>query len=381
MSDSLIAVSSCQYPADFFRYRAAYESLGAIADLFTRKENRARHKILMLAGDVIYSDATAGVFDAMDPHERYQQQYDKLKNTWAWKLISTSAHDRMFSIDDHELIEGWEPVDPKFPDPAPRKTRMEIRQQAVDAFVSQPEIAAVSGGKTYYENVVNGLPFFIMDTRTERQYRSAKTVHEATMVSGSQLDKLFRWIDKLADNDRGKSDQEVVPKFIMSGSMLLPRLRSTAQASARRSRAAGLKSDGWDGYPFMLHTVLHKIASRELRKVIFLSGDVHIPAICNATIQSETGSKVKIMSVHGSALNAPLPFANARQDDFVKTEELQLCCPKGRNALQLSYNTKFPDVGDGFAVIEVKRNQQGVAGRVSFAGKKRNYSALLVEEF
>jgi len=177
MRDTLIATSSCQYPADFFRYREAYKSLGAIADLFSKPESRGLYRVVMLAGDSIYADATAGLLDATDPHERFTQQYHKLRNNWAWRKID--AHERLFSIDDHELIDDWVSIAPEPPDAKLRSEREQTRADGTAAFIEQMQSYNIDSDKPYYEHTVNDLPVFVLDSRTERSPRNASNINKA----------------------------------------------------------------------------------------------------------------------------------------------------------------------------------------------------------
>jgi len=307
MRDTLIAVSSCQYPADFFRYREAYKSLGAMAKLFEQPKNREHYRVMMLAGDTIYADATAGVMDPTDPHERFTQQYHKLRNNWAWRKID--AHERLFSLDDHELIDDWAPLDAEHPNAELRAARAKARIDGKRSFLSEMQIDDLSDGNTYYHKLVNGMPIFVMDSRTDRMYRNASNIKRVSMIDDAQMVKLRDWMSALAEKEKDTPDVYVTPKIIMSGSMLLPRLRTSAERWDKDSSYAScLHSDGWDGYPKTMHDVLAHIANIGLRKVIFVSGDAHIPCVCDIKIHSDDDPNVNILSVHGSGLNAPMPF-------------------------------------------------------------------------
>lgn len=372
MRDTLIAASSCQYPADFFRYREAYKSLGAVAELFSQPESRDLYRVLMLAGDTIYADATAGLMDATDPHERFTQQYHKLRNSWAWRKIDT--HEKLFSIDDHELIDDWVPLDPGHPDKALRLKRELTRQNGKQTFIDEVLLNVSASGKAYYEKLINGVPVFVVDSRTERSTRNASNINHADMMSDAQMCSLCDWIDQLADQDSVKSDSAIAPKIILSGSILLPRLHSTARRwDVNASHASCLRSDGWDGYPKTMHRVLSHIAKRGLRKVIFVSGDAHIPCICNVRVSSEEHGSINLVSVHGSGLNAPFPFANAVAEDFESFESFVLSSPEHNEKLDVSVSTQFPDVGDGFCAIRTSNVDGWQSCQISFAGKRNNY--------
>lgn len=396
MRDTLIAASSCQYPPDFFRHRESYKSLGAIADMFSQPENRGLYRVLMLAGDTIYTDATAGLMDATDPHERFTQQYHKLRNSWAWRKID--SHENLFSIDDHELIDDWVQLDSTHPDKLLREERENIRKNGKDAFIKEMQLDKWSNGKTHHNYVVNGTPVFVMDSRTERSARNALNYNRVSMIGEDQWASLRDWIDQLADEDSVKSDSEIAPKIILCGSMLLPRRRLSAQSSCNDApHVSCLRSDGWDGYPNTLHQVLLHIVKKKLRRVIFVSGDAHIPCICNVNVKSQAHGTINLLSVHGSGLNAPLPFANAVSEDFKSEESFTLSAANhaddsavsraGDKAgdkkapLCINVKTQFPDVGDGYCVIRISNESGGKSCQISFAGKRNDYRPVLFGEF
>jgi len=376
--DTVIVASSCQYPPDFFRHREAYTSLDEIAKLFAQLESPKPSRVLMLAGDSIYTDATAGLMDATDPHERFTQQYYKLKNNWAWRKID--ANERLFSIDDHELIDDWVPLDTDHPDKKLLSKRLKTRDDGKKAFINEMQPYTKAGGNAYYKAAINDIPFFVMDSRTERSARNALNFNHVGMIGDGQMSSLRKWIDQLAENDNGKSDSAVAPKIILSGSMLFPRRHSTAQRWCDvASHARCLRSDGWDGYPQTMHRVLSYIAKKRLRKVIFVSGDAHIHCICDVVVSSEFGS-INIKSVHGSALNAPLPFANAMEEEFQACESFALSAADNSDPLDIKVKTTFPDVGDGFSIIRARKVDGWQPCQISFAGKRRNYKPVLVDD-
>jgi len=391
MRDTLIAASSCQYPPDFFRHREAYKSLGEIAKLFSQPENRSLYRVMMLAGDTIYTDATAGLMDATDPHERFSQQYHKLRNSWAWRKID--SHENLFSIDDHELIDDWVKLDSEHPDEILRKEREDTRKFGKQAFITEMQLDTWSVNETYYQHLINDTPVFVMDSRTERSARNAHNINNVSMIGDVQMDSLCQWIDQLADEDKNKPDSEVDPKIILSGSMLLPRRLSTAHGwEDDAPHSSCLRSDGWDGYPKTLHQVLLHIVKKGLRRVIFISGDAHIPCICNVSVSSETHGTIDLVSVHGSALNAPMPFANALAEDFKAKEDFILSAAgnggnsvskadtassegsTNKDPLAIKVRSKFPQVGDGFCLIRISNGDgPGKSCQISFAGKRNNY--------
>jgi hypothetical protein len=145
----------------------------------------------------------------------------------------------------------------------------------------------------WYRFEVNGFPLFMIDTRTERTPRTARTVASARIVSEGQMKALLDWL----------SEPSEMPKIIASPAMLLPR---HARAVQRKRIESALRSDGWDGYPQSLHRVLAFIARRRIPNVVFLSGDEQQG--CIARIRSLATTSYRSSSIQCTARHSSRRF-------------------------------------------------------------------------
>ena len=161
--------------------------------------------------------------------------------------------------------------------------------------------------------------------------------------------------------------------------MLLPRL-----LAVRRQPSAALQSDSWDGYPASLHALLAHLFVQGRGNIVFLSGDAHISCAARITLWSDeppragrTPARVVVNSVHGSALYAPFPFANADEEDYARAEVFEFSTGGASGApatLTCKVETYFPHangraIGDGFVLLAPRRTDTGFRVDVTFDGE------------
>ena len=315
--------------------------------------------LLLLLGDQVYTDATAGLFDPKVTDDKYRISYQ----TWAASRGVGKARLRrwleiQYQPDDHEIIDNWEPGGKTDPSPG------------IDYFWKKQRRARPLG-QIWLDNFVHGgLPFFLGDTRTERDGRTVqklstqcdgRTVQNwrtARIMKKAQYDALCAWMVAPANAK--------LPKFFAAPSALLPRRLVVA-----RDPACALHSDAWDGYPCSLHALLAYACDNEVKGLVFLSGDEHISDLVRARVSDlHTGKQCTLHSVHSSALYAPYPFANAIPEDFARSETFRFPDPPdamaGRYCCEVE--TMFAPPGDGFAVLKAQPSNGGWQLEVIFHG-------------
>lgn len=105
---------------------------------------------------------------------------------------------------------------------------------------------------------------------------------------------------------------------VASSAMLLPERRVTVSGTQGHQH-----SDGWDGFPASLYQLFDFMVTQQIQRTVFVSGDEHHSLFARITVRRD-GREVHMVSVHSSALYAPMPFANGHPDEFVANEKLQL---------------------------------------------------------
>ena len=306
---------------------ASYARLGRVID---GDNDHPRLQFAVLAGDQVYVDATAGLFDPTASRGRYRKPYEQLYGSRVVQDVQRRLPMYMV-LDDHEIEDNWEDGDDRVLGPRMVRARQFYGEyeRSTDTL---PDIVPL-----WCEKPIDGFDFFFADTRTERRTRDAGNVETAEILGAAQAEALAAWLGR--GNDDGR------PRFLVSSAILLPRLLAT---SLRRS--AALASDAWDGYPESLDAVLESIAARGQSNIVCLSGDAHLS--CVAIAKASRGRQtVRLHSIHCSGLYTPYPFANARADDFAGDDTFYA------RSGQWQVASTFHE-GQGFAVIDVRANGQ-----------------------
>jgi phosphodiesterase/alkaline phosphatase D-like protein len=147
------------------------------------------------------------------------------------------------------------------------------------------------------------------------------------------------------------------PKFVVSPVMLLPRHARASKPGQRldAAYAGALQSDGWDGYPETMREVLGFIAEKQIRNVVFLSGDEHRACVATAELNASAGTMpTRIHSVHASAMYAPFPFANSIDEEFIDHETFDF--NYGANTFRCTVDTVRPAKRDGPTYFLVRKS-------------------------
>jgi hypothetical protein len=386
----VFVLASCQYPAGIVDGTPQdFEALGSEAEMprgpadasllrlhdrLVASEPAERPSLLLLAGDQIYVDATAGLFDARAVARPGARHLSGLEEeglrvpyqNWLGSVGTQSVFGRLTTrmmLDDHEFQDNWEPVGDG-PSSNANEALNSLKALGKAAYLRYQSASGASASKLWDEQFEHdGLRFFIADTRTERQARKAGLAPEGPRIMSERQDEALReWMAKDADR----------PAFVLSPSILLPRRRSS-----QRSRVGALRSDAWDGYPGSLERLLAHIGRTQRKGLVFLSGDEHLSCVVRATVtlrdwDGRMCDAVRLHSIHSSALYAPYPFANAQPEEFAASEcwrfhdpdePLVMCC------CEVEVLRWAP--GDGFACMQLLQQEGGWSLDVSFDRESR----------
>jgi len=363
------ALGSCQYPGNLLDRTPADARLIGPADasmcrLAGRLDEPDPPTLLVLAGDQIYADDTAGLFDLPRDEERYRRAYEQRAASRGPQALAGRLVQQML-MDDHEIEADWE-----FDDAAGR-ARLQAARSAYWRWQRlgdpSPEPRALWTRLRHH-----GFDFFMGDCRSEREPRQADGLAERQIMQAPQRDALYAWLLAV----RGR------PHFVATSCMLLPRKLATACQPL-----AALHSDAWDGYPAALHGLLAHVCDHALNHTVFLSGDEHVGCVVRvhiARLGDDGGvlAEATCHSVHTPALYAPYPFANSLAEHFADDEEFEFSVPgdEGLRRYRCTVHTWRPAVGDGFVLLRVTRHAQGGWGvQASFdhAGGQEGHQIVL----
>ncbi|NHZ94211.1 alpha/beta fold hydrolase [Massilia sp. CCM 8734] len=290
------AVGSCQYPAGLLDSEPAYQSYARLAARL-RAEAADAPAFLVLAGDQIYSDASAGLFDPTALDDRYKRPYEKLFSNRHVREVMRQRPAYMM-LDDHEIGDNWAP----HADGAARAAKI----AGCEGYRKYQRAYDVQDNAMWYPFENAGQRFFMADTRSEREARSLRNLRAARIMGKAQMDALKLWLLEAHEG----------PRFVVTSSMLGLRRRALLGAG----EVARLRCDGWEGYPASMAELLAHIVMNKIDHVVFLSGDEHLS--CDTRLTLWCGERlVQVRSVHASPLYAPYPFANAREDEFAASPD------------------------------------------------------------
>lgn len=338
-------LGSCQYPAGLLDKKRAYESLQTIANRLDPNKCGQTNDFdfVVFAGDQIYADSTAGLLDPTRSDERLDIPYEAAFRAVPMRQIMSKVPTHML-LDDHEIIDNYEPVNQNKSNDGKAKKQTKLLIDGLEAYwkyqrcytfpIGTPKDDILKKEVSYRFN--HGCAaFYMLDTRSKREYRAIGKPFEAKMFSDVEMTNLCTW---LLDN------KEKI-KFIITPSMLLPRNLAALNADVDHPS----REDSWGGYPNTMREIFTYILDNDIQNTVFLSGDEHMSCHAKVSLSNlnrPTKKPIVITSVHASGLYAPFPFANAQREDFVigvDTFELGnvLCCVKPHFAHK---DTKFAKV-------------------------------------
>ncbi len=360
-----LALSSCHYPEGLMDGTPADWSASGgrppgpadaamlcLAQRLNSLAEPARPSLLLLTGDQIYADATAGLFDPRTtrlpargsgpatPDDWLRRPYQQWLASVGTQAVLGRVPSRML-LDDHEIEDNWAPL----PAAADADARLQARRRRAagrEAFLRHQRHlpGGMLPGVLWQVLQHRGIGFFLADTRTERSARTASgDALRPRIVARRQAHALQRWLAQDLHQ----------PAFVVSASMLLPRRRASA-----RSRAGALQSDAWCGFPGSLHRLLAQLWRLGRQNIVFLSGDEHLSCVVEVTIHDAARSRaVRILSIHSSGLYTPFPFANAVPEDFQVPDDWTFADPDMPEH-QFHCSVQLQGAwapGDGFALI------------------------------
>lgn len=335
------ALASCQYPPGLLDHAPAQATWGALArDL---QQGEQLPQFLLLAGDQVYVDAQAGVFDPggapSTQSELVEAEYNRhYELNWQGasfrRVVARLPVYPM--LDDHEVGDNW-PGDLGATGRQPEPLKFGL--DAFDRFQRKLAPDDPWAGTLGYRLFPGGVPLWVLDTRSQRDPRSASTVDSAHILPETVLDQL---VEELAA-DAVKH----CAKFILSPVPILPPERLVQLPVAER-----LRSDAWSGFPASMAKLLGAIRDKDIRRVVFLSGDSHLSSVSSFTFEGETSPRV--VSVVSSGTYAPWPFANQRPDELILSGAVDL----GPSGAPLVGTVKLEalSAADSYALIQLEHN-------------------------
>ncbi len=247
---------------------------------------------IIMCGDQIYAD-DLNIFFASGELDDFLVRYRvAFSQPYIQDLMARIP--TFMILDDHEIEDNW-------PANATRKDRHGKYIYAMNAYATYQ--ANHSPLLPVENNEIDGSPnhywysyrdgcadFFVMDVRTERNLEQEK------IISLEQMCALKTWL---------KDDSNRV-KCVVSSVPLFPNSKDN--------------NDKWGQFIKQRNELIDFIAGNQLKKVVFLSGDIH-----NSYTSILEGNGVKIIQIISSPFYWPLPIGSGHPEDY------NLCGPLADN--------------------------------------------------
>ena len=243
---------------------------------------------LLMIGDQIYADD----LNFLAPDKSLDEYNSRYRTVFSQRYVRElmSRVPTYMTLDDHEIEDQW-------PAKASMRDWMVKYPAAIHAYqtyqASHSPLFELSGTritgtprKWWYTYRDGCCDFFVTDTRTER-YLEGKP-EEKKIVSDEQLEALKTWLD----------DGSGRVKFVVSAVPVFPEVIAD-------------NKDKWGGFPQQRSELLDFIRLNDIRKVVFLSGDVH-SSMSVELVSPEAKPSFKMISVISSAYFWPYPHTFKR---------------------------------------------------------------------
>ncbi len=341
-----LVLASCQYPAGILDAGPAGASLARLNARAELDEAAPTCAVLMM-GDQIYADATAGLLDPSRTDDRYGRSHADWLQAPPLREIMRRVPVHMM-LDDHELADNWEHGHRLGDTDADAAAGKSSKGQAIDSYWRYQRAARPIATATHlwFRVEVGGLDIFVADTRTERKPRPAQADGLGHIMSSAQDEALGLW---LADQKRLDAGGPPRPKFLATASWLAPR-----RAGTPGEADTPLRADGWEGYPESMAELLGRIASQDIRGVVVLTGDAHLGCYTELLIRPVgSAGGVKVISIAAPAMYAPFAFANARAQDYRLQDRIEFTFQEVDYECVVDAQCTPP--GDGFVVLETSQ--------------------------
>lgn len=266
-------------------------------------------RFMLMLGDQIYADARAGVLDTQSPIEKLLPRYRSAFGSSRSFRALASRLPLYMVMDDHEIDDDWSRDQQNASAASHVLASNAINAFRVFQYAHGPgaPVDPTEPGKPVqgfnYSYTCAGLPFIVLDTRTQR-IRSA----EPRILHASQ----WRWLEALLLAEQKKGSH---PKFVISGSVLAPGLKEHSGYPAPRT------ADNWQMSPGDRGRLLSFIAHNDIENVVFISSDYHCSAAATITF---TKSRVKAWAIVAPPIHAPMRFANAEANKVLPHERIPL---------------------------------------------------------
>jgi alkaline phosphatase D len=295
---------SCRYLLRLFE-GSIFDNRGdkTFRSIVRQIDNGTRTDQILMVGDQIYAD-DLNIISRDQTLGEYNSRYrDVFSQPYIRELMSRIP--TYMTLDDHEIENDWPSSasaadwQVKYPQAMQAYVTYQLSHSPLFSLSNTDRLTGVPD-KFWYKFTDGCCDFFVTDTRTERYL--PENVADREIMSGEQLQALKDWLD----------DGSGRVKFIASSVPFFPDIDEPG---------LGINQDKWSGFPTQRNELLDFIRVRQIRRVVFLAGDVHCSM--TAELTNSQDPTFQVISIVSSPFFQPFHFfRQIFKDAFVLQGEL-----------------------------------------------------------
>ena len=363
-------LGSCRYPGSMLDNERADVVFMRMLDRVPSdaSQTRAEASLLLLAGDQIYADARAGMFDLQSELERYPSSYSKAWGSRHFSALLRRVPAAMI-LDDHEIANDFSIDEADRGTEERRVVKQKIKFGSAYYQMYQESLGPDPGKGGLRCMTHGGYPFVLFDSRRTRERNDPLSPFAVQRGRPNTIQNIGALLDWLVVQQAALHD---VPKFVVTGSVMFPGFveadANECVPPAGGGRAAA-RIDNWQGFAADRAALLEGIAAQGIANVVFLSGDYHCGVA--AEMQITGGARtLHAASIAAPALYAPIPFVNTRPHELIAAG-----CINAAKGVAACYRQVLTFPEQGFCEIAVSAAMPGWRIEVSMLDGTRNGAA------
>lgn len=299
-----------------------FRNIGALLNQEKRNQNTPQSGFIIQAGDQVYADNSllhkvplVKTWVRKDTDDEFWQLYRTAFGNEAYSDVLKQLPTFMI-LDDHEVYNNW------------KKGELDNGNKHMNAAYNPGIIAyiayqgslnlpaeSIKAKRLWYNFEYGDSDFFVLDTRSgnevsKKLIKASEAGNEVTdpkILDNEQFKALKQWLLSRKSHDG--------VKFIVSPVPVFP---DTLQPFK------GEPEDKWGGGVWQRHDLLEFIRTKKIRKVVFLSGDVHVSTIAEL-VYCESGTQCdedfRIYNILSSPFNWSLIFGVGPQESSLDLDE------------------------------------------------------------
>jgi alkaline phosphatase D len=279
---------SCRYLLRLFG-RSWFDNRGdkTFRSILNQIDAGVRTNHMLMIGDQIYAD-DLNIIAADETLDAYFERYrEAFSQPYIAELMSRVP--TYMTLDDHEIEDGW-PAHAslrdyvvKYPAAIHALVAYQLSYSPLLSMVAPNKMVGVPR-KLWYTFQDGCCDFFVTDTRTERYF--GQDEYDRRIISDQQMDALKSWL----------ADGSGRVKFVVTSVPFFPDPMNLDD-----------RSDKWSGFLWQRTQILDLIREENVKRVVFLGGDLHLSV--TSELVSPGAPEFKVLSIISSPFFWPYPSA------------------------------------------------------------------------